>query len=91
MGMNPVSQIAWRAMMNQPKNTLDQWEAEAKYGNYSIASGSLIEDELDKRILALIDLVRKKDEALEQEAHDSHDPTLSKSLNAIIALTEKLK
>lgn len=46
--------------------TLDQWEAEAKKDRKIAKMNHTIYDKDDKaqRILALIDLVRKKDEAL---------------------------
>jgi hypothetical protein len=48
-------------------NTLDQWEAEAKYNSSNYRHGTDYEQiwaEDAEKILALIDLVRKKDEAL---------------------------
>lgn len=81
--------------MNTPKGSsvLDQWEAEAKeYLGPKCSNES--DDSAYERILALIDLVRKKDEALNEHCfcvqydERGNNPCIN---CAALALTEKLK
>jgi len=82
-------------------NTLDQLEADYKerrrfyLGLRHDGSGHCVSPSdaaiFCDQVVTLIDLIRKKDEALEQIAHDSHDPNLTRELDEIINLTDKLQ
>lgn len=81
-------------------STLDQWEAEAEdkkpeYNGYSHTY--FLRDYKDKRILSLIDLIRKKDELIKswvQQANDLCMPYIINDpdyLQTALELTEQLK
>lgn len=79
--------------MNQPKNTLDQWEADAKIKDISFNRRLKEFTEINgerKRILALIDLVRKKDEAL-KFAREFSSLRCESKIKEALELTEELK
>lgn len=82
--------------MTDKLSMLDQWEAEAKH-NLGTHEEAWIEDA--EKILALIDLVRKKDEALAYYAghcppfvsvENAYAPAAGRAKQAL-ALTEELK
>lgn len=87
--------------MGERMNMLDSWEAETK-GELEGNESSLARwSQLDfrkyelKRILALIDLVRKKDEILQHAIkvynEDYRAKHLREDIQEVLALTEQLK
>lgn len=88
-------------MTDKKMSTLDQWEAEAKD---NINNGNDFPDTIhfksfirrlkyrEDRILALIDLVRKKDETLKVMIENSDSRShWGEFIREVLALTEQLK